>query len=240
MESQTIKIMIGAFILSIGQETESEAIASINKQVDAYEIIRNIKPVNHAENICFQKAKDNKYDYFIFLGADTIMYPNAISIMMGYMKPKNWCVMGRLQDYWRGDQNYGNHLYNLKALQGYRHDENDLLYDHKIHWDMEKLGFTKAITKELVGKHHPIWTVQEAFEKYFFNAKRYDESQLKWLLESAQIRHAENPNDVTRAALEGYALGIKHRDNKEVFSFETTKEWEENKYNFDINQRIIW
>ena len=43
--------MIGAFILSIGQETEGQAIASVAKQVDFLEVIKNVSPVNKAINI---------------------------------------------------------------------------------------------------------------------------------------------------------------------------------------------
>jgi len=230
--------MIGVFILTIGQETEKEAIASIKNQVDDVQIIRNVSPANKAENLGFKLAEEYNYDYFMFLGADTILKPNAIKVIMSYMTDELWCVMGRLEDYWRGTEDYANHLYSLKALKGYRVNETDLMYDHRIHWDMEKKGYKKVVTKEVIGKHHPVWTVREAFEKHLFSGKRYKEKDFKKYFDQVVKRYKENPCEVNRAAKIGFQLGI--GANAEPLTNKETKEWKDNKKNFKINDKLVW
>lgn len=231
--------MIGAFILSTGQSTELDAVKSINYQVTRLEVIYNVKPVNKAINKCFKLAKEYGMDYFLIMGADTIHYRDSLRKMIQYMKEDLWCVMGRLNDYYRGPDSYGNHLYNRKAIGSYRVKVNDPLYDHKIHADMEKKGYKKAITNEVIGTHHPIWTPKEAFEKHLFSGARYEEPDRKIYYEQVKKRYDENPCEVNRAALLGYEMGMK-KERLNPLSFETTKEWEKVKDLFNNKEKLVW
>jgi len=229
--------MIGAFILSVGQETERECFDSIDNQIDnIYGVTTS--PVNHAINRCFEEAEKQKLDYFIILGADTIHYKDSIKTMMKYMTDDLWCVLGRLDDYFRGNSNYGNHLYNAKAMKGYRVDENDPMYDHKIHKNMEEKGYKKVITEEVIGKHHPVWTVKEAFEKHLYSGKRYDEKYFKKFYDQVKKRYDENPCEVNRAALIAFQLGIGSKP--ELLTSNETKEWKQHKHKFNINEKLVW
>jgi len=228
--------MIGAFILSTGQETEGSSIASIAKQVKFLRIIKQ-RPVNRSINLCFRLAEEYKLTYFVILGADTIHYEHSIKTMAKYMTDKLWCVMGKLDDYYRGSDSYGNHLYNAKALKGYRVDESDPLYDHAIHADMDKKGFKKVLTKEIIGKHHPMWTTQEAFEKHLFSGKRYKDKDFRIYYNQVKKRHTENPCEVNRAAYEGFKAGIGNKPKPLIHS--ETPEWKKVKHLFK-QEKLIW
>lgn len=229
---------IGAFILNIGQSTVDDCINAIKPQVDKVFMIQDISPVNKAINKCFKVAKQNKLDYFIILGADTVHKRNSIKTMMKYMEDDLWCVYGRLDDYYRGSDSYGNHLYNAKAIDGYRVDEKDPLYDHKIHAEMEEKGYKKVLTKEVIGKHHPVWTVQEAFEKHLHSGKRYQDKYFKKYFDQVIKRYKEDPCEVNRASKIGFQLGIGARP--EPLTNKETKEWKQYKKNFKINDKLIW
>ena len=231
--------MVGAFIFTTGQETEKQAIDSIVDQVDNIVILRDIEPVNKAENVGFRLAEENNYDYFMFLSADTILKSNAIKIMMGYMTDNLWGVMGKLEDYWRGTENYANHLYNLKAVSGYRVDENDPMYDHKIHYDMDQKGFDKVITKEVIGKHHPIWTPKEAFCKHYFSGMRYNEEYKKRFFAQVVSKNTKEKNNITEAAKLGFLEGMKVKE-KTLLTKEIPKAWFKHKYKFNIKEKLVW
>ena len=201
--------MIGAFVLSIGQETERQAVDSLKEQDVPCITVENVSPVNRAINVCFNLAEDYGWEYFLIMGADTIHYQNSLAIMWKYMKKGNWCVYGRLDDYYRGNENYGNHLYSLKAVKGYRVDENDPLYDHKIHADMDKMGLKKVITEEVIGVHHPVWTPKEAFCKHYFSGMRYDDKYRKKYYDQVVNRYRQNSCQVNKAAKLGFELGMK-------------------------------
>jgi len=230
--------MIGVFILSVGQETEELAINSIKEQGVPSLTVINIKPVNKAINICFKLAEDYGWEYFMIMGADTVHYKNSLAIMWKYMKKDVWCVYGRLNDYYRGSDSYGNHLYNMNIMKGYRVDEENPMYDHKIHADMEERGFKKAITKEVIGKHHPVWTVQEAFEKHLHSGKRYEDKYFRKYFKQVEKRYKENPCEVNRAARIGFQLGIGGK--AEPLTNKETKEWKNNKKNFKIKDKLVW
>ena len=229
---------IGAFILNVGQSTVDDCIKAIKGQVDKVFMIQDVSPVNKAINQCFKEAMQEKLDYFIILGADTIHKENSIATMMSYMKDDLWCVYGRLDDYYRGSDSYGNHLYNAKAMQGIRVDEDDIMYDHKIHATMEEKGYKKVVTKEVIGKHHPIWTVQEAFEKHLHSGKRYKDKYFKKYFDQVKKRYKEDPCEVNRAAKIGFQLGIGCRPD--ALTNKETKEWKENKKKFKINDKLVW
>ncbi len=231
--------MIGAFILSVGQETEDKCFMNVYNQIDRYKIIKNVSPVNKAINQCFKKAEYYKLDYFIILGADTIHYENSINTMMKYMTDDMWCVMGRLDDYFRGNDNYGNHLYNAKAMKGYRVDENDSMYDHKVHVDMEERGYKKVITKEIIGRHHPIWTPEEAFCKHYFSGMRYDEKYRKKFFAQVVSKNAKENSPVTEAAKLGFLEGMKSKE-KTLLTKKTPKAWFKYKNQFNINDKLVW
>ncbi len=107
---------IGAYILGIDQTTTPESISSVQQQVDSFYLIHNISPVNRAINTCLDQAVEEELDYLCILGADTIHYEDSIKTMMKYMKDDLWCVFGRLDDYYRGDEGMGNHLIQYEIL----------------------------------------------------------------------------------------------------------------------------
>jgi len=231
--------MIGAFILSVGQETEKQAVNSIKIQDVPCITIVDVEPVNRAINVCFELAEDYGWEYFLIMGADTIHYENSLAIMWHYMKKGNWCVYGRLDDYYRGNDNYGNHLYNLKALKGYRVDEKDPLYDHKIHADMDKMGFTKTITKEVIGVHHPIWTPKEAFCKHYFSAMRYDYKYRDKYFWQVLDKFQYESHPVNEAAVLGWQEGAKAKE-KTLLTKETPKAWDKYKHKFNNKDKLEW
>jgi len=197
---------IAAFILDTGQPTKQAAFDSVYAQVDMVHLV-SASPVNRAINQCFEMAEDRAYDYFCILGADTVHFNGSIKTMLNYMKSGIWSVMGRLVDYYRGLDDYGNHFYNTKDLNGYRVDETDPLYDHAIHEVMRKAGKKKALTAEVIGVHHPIWTSKEAFEKFAFAGMRYDDEKFQKYLKQVQRRWIENPHPVNAAAQSGMIYG---------------------------------
>lgn len=232
--------MIAAYILSTGQSTFPLTYSSIYPQVDHIETIENERPVNKAINIAFTSARQIKADYFIILGADTVHKEGSIATMMKYMTDDLWCVMGRLEDYYRGTDSYGNHLYHTKNLGDYTVDEHDPLYDHTIHDHMDKLGFKKVVTDEIIGKHHPIWTCKEAFEKHLFSGRRYGEKDRKIFLKQVKKRYEDDPCDVNRAAVIGFEIGIDSKEKLNTLTHETTSEWEALAQAFNQEEKLIW
>lgn len=168
-------------------------------------------PVNKAINTCFRKAEEQSLDWFIIMGADTIHYTNSIAQLLPLLNDTTWSVMGMLKDYFRGDGVYGNHVYNGKIMRGYRVDETDPLYDHKIHEDMEIAGYKKSVGP-VIGVHHPTWTVEEAFKKFFFSGWRYGDKDYTFLRTQVINRFEENPHPVTQAAYDALRLGRERRD----------------------------
>lgn len=229
--------MTTAYILFIGQKTFNDCVDSVRDQVDSFSVIKYVHPVNKAINKCFKYTEGMMINDFLILGADTILYPNAIKTMKKYRKSNLWCVFGRLEDYYRGNDGCGNHLYHTKAMHGVRVSENDPMYDHKIHSEMEKRGFKKAVTKEIIGKHHPIWTPREAFEKHYHSGQRYEEKELDIYYEMVKKKYEENDCSVNRAALDGFRMGMKFR-KPEALDYKRKTPWAiyRDKYN---NEEIL-
>ena len=219
---------IGAFILDQHQPTIHWSIGSVSDQVDDWILVHD-SPVNKAINACFQMA-ESKFDYFVVLGGDTIHFPESIKTMMGYMESGTWSVMGRLVDYYRGIDGYGNHLYSTKELNGYRVDEADQMYDHQIHVHMKEVGKKKILTTEVIGVHHPTWTAKEVFEKFAFSGLRYPDKEYKKYLKQIEVRVIENLNPVNTAAYYAmqYGHGLREVGDKRPLASGMFKEaWQE-------------
>jgi len=229
---------IGAFILYVGQRTFFDSKESIRKQVDFLEVVE-LSPVNRAINYCFKKAELKNLDYFLIFGADTIQKPDAIENYKKYISENLWCIRGQLEDYYRETGEYVNHFYNTKAMKGVRVKIDDPMYDHNIYKTMEKKGYKNIITKEVTAIHHPIWSVQEAFEKHLHSGRRYDKKYREKYYKQVCDKFLEKPCDVNFAAMVGFSLGIKNQ-KKEVLTMEENKYWKWYKILFNYDELLQW
>jgi len=238
------KIKIGAFILSVGQLTKKDCVASLFNQVDYLELVENVSPVNKAVQKCFNQAQKLDLEYFIIVGADTVHYENSIKTMMSYMTDELWCVMGKLDDYYRGNEGYGNHLYRTEAIKGYKIDQNDPMYDHKIHVAMAEKGLKKVLTDKTIGKHHPVWTCEEAFRKHLFSGWRYKPEDSLYYYIQVKKRHEQDPCFVNLSAVMGFEIGMEKQrqgiKTPTLSSNERCKEWEKFKNSINYCEILTW
>jgi len=204
--------IIVACVFSIGERTEDQVLAGINRQtlpVSRIELIRNVCPISTASNRALDLAHDA--DFLLWVDADMILYPHCNEHLVRLMRPDTLYAVATLADPVFGNVGYIK-LLNMHIVRslGLRF-RNVLGCDVDFCMQAKEKGAditieTYTLSRTPLGVHHPTYTARELFKKNQIEKKKRGNRIDGKLLSGLTRKYLLSSNPVILAGILGEIL----------------------------------
>jgi glycosyltransferase involved in cell wall biosynthesis len=168
---------VTAVVLSHGEPTTQDAIASVNQQslpVDEVIVVRDVAPFHKALNAGASRVKTS---YFVQVDADMILDRHCVDALRKSMRPHIGIVVGRLRDALIG-QTVGVKLFRTACFKDTSF-EDTISSDTDFVDDIARAGWDTIYIGRLInswatfGEHRPDYTPAYTYRKHLLQGARY-------------------------------------------------------------------